>query len=146
VSRPFVPAAFEPPRTLVTEAFELEPLGPEHNESDYDAWTSSIEHIRASPGYGDRSWPKPMTLDENLRDLEMHAGHFAERRGFTYTVLDPQTRHVIGCVYIYPDEIADASVRSWVRATHAELDQPLRRVVADWLDHEWPFEHVDYAR
>jgi hypothetical protein len=30
----FVPDDFEPPRRLVAEAFELEPLGPEHNESD----------------------------------------------------------------------------------------------------------------
>ena len=30
-----------------------------------------------------------MTLAENLADLEMHARHFADRRGFTYTVLDP---------------------------------------------------------
>ena len=34
---PFVPDEFEPPYTLVTEAFVLEPLGPEHNEQDYDA-------------------------------------------------------------------------------------------------------------
>jgi hypothetical protein len=130
----------------VTEVFELEPLGPEHNEQDYDAWTSSMEHIRSSPGFEDWSWPQPMTLDENLRDLEMHARHFAERHGFTYTVLDPPTRVVIGCVYIYPHEQADASVRSWVRATHAELDQPLRRVVSEWLHDAWPFEHVAYAK
>jgi hypothetical protein len=141
----FVPDDFDPPRSLVTEAFVLEPLGPEHNEQDYDAWSSSIAHIRASPGYDGRSWPREMTLEENLRDLQMHTAHFAERSGFTYTVLDPHTRAVIGCVYIYPDERVDASVRSWVRATHAELDGPLRRVVFAWLAHDWPFEHVDYA-
>ena len=142
---PFVPDEFEPPYTLVTEAFVLEPLGPEHNEQDYDAWSSSIDHIRATPGYDGSSWPREMTLDENLRDLKLHADHFAERSGFTYTVLDPQTRTVIGCVYVYPDEYADASVRSWVRATHAELDGPLRRAVCVWLADAWPFEHVDYA-
>jgi hypothetical protein len=141
----FVPEGFEPPRTLVTEAFVLEPLGPEHNERDYDAWTSSIQHIRASPGYEGRSWPRELTLDENLRDLQRHADHFAERSGFTYTVLDPQTRAVIGCVYIYPGEDADASARSWVRASHAELDAPLRRAVRRWLDEAWPFERVEYA-
>ena len=141
----FVPDDFDPPRTLVTEVFVLEPLGPEHNEQDYDAWSSSIEHIRASPGYEGRSWPREMTLDDNLRDLQMHADHFAEGSGFTYTVLDPHSRTVIGCVYIYPDEHADASVRSWVRATHAELDAPLRRAVSAWLAHDWPFEDVDYA-
>jgi hypothetical protein len=29
----------------------LEPLGPEHNEQDYDAWTSSMEHIAETPGF-----------------------------------------------------------------------------------------------
>ena len=98
----FVPADFEPPAGLVTERFVLEPLGPEHNESDHEAWSSSIEHIRATPGFDDR-WPRPMTLEENLDDLERHARDFADRTGFTYTVLDPATRAVIGCVYIYPD-------------------------------------------
>jgi len=35
----------------------------------------------------------------NLGDLERHARDFAERRGFTYTVLG--AGEVIGCVYIY---------------------------------------------
>ena len=43
-----------------------------------------------------------MSLAENLRDLERHAQDFAERRGFTYTVLSTGTGEVIGCVYIYP--------------------------------------------
>ena len=44
-----------------------------------------------------------MSLDENLVDLERHARDFAERGGFTYSVLDPEG-DVIGCVYIYPAE------------------------------------------
>ena len=79
--------------------FLLEPLGPEHNEDDHEAWSSSIEHIRATPGFLDSRWPHPMTLDENRADLERHARDFAQRSGFTYTVLDPADRDVIGCVY-----------------------------------------------
>ena len=29
------------------------------------------------------------------------------RRGFTYTVLDPESRDVIGCLYIYPSKDED---------------------------------------
>ncbi len=87
----FVAEAFEPPRGLATDLFTLEPLGPEHNERDHAAWSSSIEHILASPGYGpDSSWPHEMSLDENLADLDRHARDFAERSGFTYSVLDPE--------------------------------------------------------
>ncbi len=67
--------------------------------------------------------------------------------GFTYTVLDPASRDVIGCVYIYPlpdgDDVARA--RSWVRASHAQLDTPLWRVVSEWLASDWPFASVEYA-
>ena len=33
---PFVPVGFEPPTSLQTEQFRLEPLGPQHNEADLD--------------------------------------------------------------------------------------------------------------
>lgn len=75
---------------------------PQHNEPDYAAWTASIDHIRVTPGFSGRSWPREMSLDDNLRDLERHARDFAGRRGFTYTVLGAGTGDVIGCVYIYP--------------------------------------------
>jgi hypothetical protein len=90
-----------------------------------------------------------MTQEENLGDLVDHARDFASRTGFTYTVLVPDEADdtVIGCVYIYPSKQAgyDASVRSWVWVTDAELDPVLYRAVGDWLDVAWPFERVDYA-
>jgi hypothetical protein len=143
----FVPDDFQPPLALVADDVVLEPLGPEHNEDDHEAWSSSIEHIRATPGFEDQRWPRPMTLDENRADLERHARDFAERSGFTYTVLDPANRGVIGCVYIYPDRQGadDAAVTSWVRATHAGSDAALREVVSRWLSETWPFERVSYA-
>jgi hypothetical protein len=145
--RPFVPSGFVVPRALATDRFRLEPLGPQHNEADYDAWTSSVEHIHATPGWETSSWPDGRSSEDNLRDLERHARDFESRTGFTYTVLDPATSGVLGCVYVYPDKSGqcDASVLSWVRASRAELDVPLWRAVTDWLAAEWPFERVAYA-
>jgi RimJ/RimL family protein N-acetyltransferase len=145
--RPFVPPGFEAPRHLETAAFRLEPLGPEHNERDYAAWTSSLEHIHATPGWEQSSWPREMTLEENRGDLERHAEDFRARRGFTYTVLEPDGDDVVGCVYIYPvpDTQHEARVLSWVRASHADLDVSLWQAVSAWLRSEWPFERVDYA-
>jgi hypothetical protein len=144
----FVPDEFSVPEALIDERFRLEPLGPEHNAADHAAWTSSIEHIRATPGWDDRDWPPPegMSAEENLRDLERHAADFAARRGFTYTVLAPDG-DVMGCVYIYPanDGRHDARVRSWVSAAAAELDAPLYAAVSRWLAEQWPFERPDYA-
>jgi hypothetical protein len=143
----FVPPDFDVPLGIETPEFVLEPLGPEHNDRDYAAWTSSLEHVRATPGFAGGSWPHEMTADENRADLERHAEDFRTRKGFTYTVLDPESRDVIGCVYIYParDTDHDASVLSWVRVSHAQLDAPLWRAVSDWLAADWPFASVRYA-
>ena len=143
----FVPRDFAVPTRLETELFTLEPLGPQHNERDYDAWTSSMEHIHASPGWHDGTWPHTMTIDENRRDLERHADDFVKRTGFTYTVLDRPSADIVGCVYIYParDREHDARVLSWVRASRADLDVPLWRDVGAWIAAEWPFRSVEYA-
>lgn len=143
----FVPLGFAPPTTLVTDRFRLEPLGPQHNEKDHAAWTSSIEHIRSTPGYPDGDWPPldGMTLEENLADLRRHADDFARRAGFTFTVLDPRDDDVIGCVYLYPSRAPewDVEVQSWVRADRAELDGALADAVAGWLAADWPWTRVD---
>ena len=147
VEEPFVPSGFVVPLALATDQFRLEPLGPQHNDSDYEAWSSSVEHIHMTPGWETSTWPDDRSVVDNLRDLQAHAADFEKRAGFTYTVLDPATGDVIGCVYIYPEESEqhDARVRSWVRASRPELDVQLWRAVTDWLADEWPFERVAYA-
>jgi hypothetical protein len=143
-----VPDDFEVPVRFETEWFVLEPLGPEHNDRDHDAWSSSIDHIHATPGFAGRRWPHPMSLAENLADLEHHRAEFDTRAAFAYSVLDPQTDAVIGCVYVDSDEAQDGgvTVRSWVRVTHADLDEPLREAVVDWLERDWPLASVSSAR
>jgi hypothetical protein len=145
----FVPEEFDPPGQYVQREFHLVPLGVEHNDSDHAAWTSSIAHIRATPGFEASAWPplEGMSLDANRADLEGHARDFADRTGFTYTVLRPGTEEVIGCLYIYPakDGEHDARVKSWVRSDVAELDATLHAAVSRWLAERWPFQRVLYA-
>jgi RimJ/RimL family protein N-acetyltransferase len=143
----FVPADFAVPTRLEADEFMLEPLGPQHNESDYAAWSSSQAHIHATPGWEKSRWPDDRDIEANRADLERHANDFRNRDGFTYTVLEPLQGDVIGCVYIYParDADHDALVLSWVRADVAELDLVLWRAVSDWLAADWPFRAVDYA-
>ena len=143
----FVPPGFRPPTALATGQFRLEPLGPQHNHADHAAWTSSIDHIRSTPGYPAGNWPPPggMTLEQNLSDLRRHADDFARAVGFTFTVLDPHDNDVIGCVYLYPStsEACDVRVQSWVRADRDALDVPLADAVAQWLAADWPWERLD---
>ena len=151
----FVPVDFVVPGGLTAEGFRLVPLGPEHNAADYAAWTASIGHIQATPGFAGTGWPHEMSLADNLHDLERHAQDFAERRGFTYTVLSASTGEVIGCVYIYPPRGESpghpgageqrAAVSSWVRADRAALDPVLYHAVREWLERDWPFHSIEYA-
>jgi hypothetical protein len=140
---PLVDDAFVVPLTFEGPGFRLEPLGPDHNERDHDAWMSSIDHIRQTPDFPDGRWPTPMTLDANLADLERHARDFEQRRGFTYSILDGDD--IIGCLYIYPSQTADAAVSSWVRASRAEMDAITWRAISTWLDTDWPFTTVKYG-
>jgi hypothetical protein len=145
---PLVPADFAVPAGLRSELFVLEPLGVEHNESDHAAWTSSVQHIRQTPGFADWAWPPDtMSLGQNAADLEKHARDFANRSGFTYTVLEPASGDVIGCLYMYPPrrEGYDVDVHSWVRADRADLDKPLYDEISQWLADSWPFARPDYA-
>lgn len=140
----FVPPDFKVPAGLARGDLKLVPLGPEHNQRDYHAWTSSITHIRNTPGFIDSSWPYPMSLDDNLDDLRQHADDFRRRVGFTYTVKVGDD--LVGCVYIYPAERRGwARVRSWVRHDRADLDRVLYAMVREWLESEWPFEGFEYS-
>ena len=142
---PFVPADFVVPTEFTGPGFHLEPLGPEHNDRDYEAWTSSIEHIRSTPGFPDPDddWPYPMSLEDNMSDMVMHARHFEERRGFTYSILDGDD--VIGCVYIYPatNPAYQAEVSSWVTADRAAMDRVVWETLSEWLE-TWPFDSFTY--
>jgi hypothetical protein len=153
---PFVPADFAVPVAHRVGRFHLEPLGPRHNAADHAAWSTSIGHIHATPGFeldewdGDE-WPFEMTLEENLADLCRHAEEFARREAFAYTVLavgprGEPTDEVMGCVYVDPDADgpADAKVRSWVRHDLADLDDELAGAVRDWISGEWPFASVRF--
>ena len=154
MSTDFVPEGFTPPDGLVAEAFVLEPLGPQHNEADHAAWMSSIEHIHASPGFSDDfdddpdPWPRPMSLEQNLSDLEQHAQDFQDRVGIH--VHGARSRGSRRDRLRLPLSVAPRrrgrAARSWVRRSRAELDEPLRRAVRAWLGGpEWPFERIDYA-
>ncbi|MEA2023047.1 MAG: N-acetyltransferase [Actinomycetota bacterium] len=146
MSHAFVPEGFEAPTGFDGPGFHLEPLGPQHNERDHEAWMSSIDHIHATPGFHPpHPWPSPMSLEANLADLEGHAQDFENRVGFTYSILDGDD--VIGCVYIYPSDAPghDASVRSWVRVSRTEMDVVVHRSLSKWIGDSWPFERPEYA-
>jgi RimJ/RimL family protein N-acetyltransferase len=145
---PLVPHDFVVPNRLATELFVLEPLELRHNEADRAAWTSSIEHIRSTPGFAGRAWPHaPVSLRENALSISKHLAHAERRVRFTYAVIEAESGTVIGSVYLYPPRRPghDVDVRSWVSTRYRDLDAPLYSAVRSWLQEAWPFRHPDYA-
>ncbi|UCG40295.1 MAG: N-acetyltransferase [Acidimicrobiia bacterium] len=143
MTEPIVPHDFPVPRSFDGTGYHLEALGPIHNERDHAAWMGSIEHIRSTLGFPMADgWPYPMSLDDNLSDLEGHLVEFEDRTAFAYSVLDDD--EVIGCVYVTPDPDSARGVglRSWVVETRADLDEVVRDEVTEWLVAAWPFPTV----
>lgn len=89
---------------------------------------------------------EPLTLEQNLVDLGWHQKEFQTRRSFAFTVVSPDESSCLGCVYIYPDDTADARVYLWVRRQAWEdgLDPILERAIRAWIGEAWPFETVVY--
>jgi hypothetical protein len=139
---------FVVPRSHECAAFRLEPLGTRHAAIDHATWTASIEHIRATPGFADRTWPSSVvSQEENAASIRRHERDFEERCGFAYAVLAVETDDYLGCVYFYPPRTRafDVDVRSWVKAEAAWLDKPLHDCVRAWLADRWPWQAPDYA-
>lgn len=155
----FYPAHGPLPEELRTDAFVLRPPRATDNPLDYEAVMATQESLRRLRD-GDR--PRPgFTPEENLADLEGHEADFRDRRGFTYTVLDPAGTRCLGCVYVYPllrvlrgagasDEVIartgdhEAVAWYWMRpdAVAADLDRRLLSELLRWLRLNFAFSRV----
>lgn len=120
-----------------TDQLRFEVLGPEHNEADHAAWTASIDHIRASPGWASSPWPRePEPPELNALDLARRRARHEAGVEYAWAVLDRETGEYVGAVYVTPSS-QGPTLRSWVRADRAALDRPLRAHLAGWVA-SWP--------
>lgn len=93
---PFVPQNFKVPAKLETGEFRLRMLTVNDVVKDFDAVTTSAEHLKTLwPG---GIWPEGLTLEQNLIDLGWHQKEFQTRRSFAYTVVALSETMVKGCV------------------------------------------------
>ena len=139
----FVPESFEPPRSVDTGDFVLKPLGPELAEIDYEAYMSSIDHLRATFSRSS-SWPREnLTMADAFVDMETEKQRFDARTSFAYAVLSPDETIELGCVYVYPSDRSgfDASIRLWVTQEQFDLgfDDELFAWTKIWIADDWPF-------
>jgi hypothetical protein len=143
----FVPETFQPPASYETANYRLVPLGPALAKHDYEAYMSSIEHLRSTFGGG--RWPSAgITMADAIKDVEGEEARSKARHSFTYAVLTKDGSKELGCVYIKPSRKAgyDAQVTLWV--TKAEFDKGfdavLYRDTKAWIAKAWPFQKVAY--
>lgn len=145
----FVPRDFSVPVLHQARNFKLVPLGPALAQHDYDAYMSSIDHLRATFSSG--GWPhKNLTMADALKDVEGEIARFHGRESFTYAVLTPDGGRELGCVYIRPSRKVgyDAQVALWVTADqfHAGFENQLIPEVKQWLAASWPFKAVAFPK
>lgn len=144
-----VPPGFQVPETYQGAGYKLAPLGPEVVRQDYEAYMSSIDHLRKNFGSG--KWPYPgITMADARKDVEGELQRFKARTSFAYAVLTPDGSAELGCFYLRPSKKPgfDASASLWV--TKGQFDKGfedvLRRDMRRWVAEKWPFRNVEWDR
>ena len=142
----FVPSGFIVPEKLETEEFRLRMLSIDDVEKDFEAVTSSSDHL--SKVWPETGWPNGLTLRQNLIDLGWHEKEFQNRTSFAYTLVTLDESKILGCVYFFPSRKIsyDVEIFMWVRASELAkgLDQRLFDTVQSWTASEWPFKNPAY--
>jgi hypothetical protein len=143
----WLPDSFTPPAEHAWGAYKMTPLGPGLERLDYEAYMSSIEHLRSTFGSG--RWPhEKITMEDALKDVQGEQERFRARKAFTYAVLTKDGTRELGCVYIRPSAKRgyDAQVVMWVTKEQFDkgFDAALFAEVKRWLAAQWPFQSVAY--
>ncbi len=144
---------FMPPTMLDTELLHLEPLAPRHTERDHAAFYPSRERLRVEMQWG--GWPRDgMSLEANREDLARHWSEFEHREAYAYTVLTPDTKTCVGCIYINPIpsqlELPEGTPKPisvlsfWVtdEVLDAGFERHLLESLLEWFEDEWPYDAV----
>lgn len=141
-----LPKAFEPPKELQLGVFQLEALGPQHNERDYEAWYSSREQLKGV--FGPRNgWPgEVLSLEQNLEDLKRDYQEFVDKMTFRYAILNLDKTSYDGCLYIRPTSAAgyDCRVDLWLKNSKRDLEMLFLPLLREWFAKDWHFTNVAY--
>jgi hypothetical protein len=146
-SRPLVPDGFVVPERLEGDGFHLRMLTIHDLVKDYEAVMTSVDRLVGFMDPDD-DWPLGLTLEEDLIDLGWHQREFTRRASFAYTVMAPDERACLGCVYLLPTGAPDYDAQAfyWVRTSEVArgLDERLGAALRAWLTEGWPFDRVAF--
>ena len=125
----FYPSNAPVPEQLQTQEFLLRPIRASDSALDYDAVMASEELLRRRTG---GKWPHiGFNAQANRADLEQRIVEFRDRRGFTYTLLDPTEGRCLGCVSIEP--LQDGLRRTGATAEYVNSVGPYQALVSFWV-------------
>lgn len=121
-----------PPRSASLRGFALTPLTPAEVDEDYAAVMGAEPVLTGMFG----SWPKGMTLTENLYDLAWHDREFDAGRSFSWIVRKKAGLY-IGCAYLFPEMGRRGAANGFIWLIEmpervALLDQ-LQTELTDWF-------------
>ena len=135
------------PERLEGDGFHLRPLTIHDLVKDFDAVMTSADRLVGGMDPAD-TWPRGLTLEEDLIDLAWHQREFTLRHSFAYTVMSPDEAACLGCAYLYPTgaEGYDAVAFYWVRTSEVDggLEARLGAALRTWLAGRWPFARVAF--
>ena len=141
-----VPTKFEQPQFIIRK------LCFSDADLDYKAVMSSIEIIKRTRG-GD--WPSTsLSFEDDQIDLAWHQREFENKTSFAYTLVTPDEKECLGCLYLYPpgyrneeSKDGDVDVSFWVtqKAYDDGLYDTLYKTLTEWLKSTWPFKKVVYT-
>lgn len=143
----FVSADYVVPKEWKTSRYKLAPLSPAIVREDYEAYMSSIEHLRQT--FSDGKWPSPgITMEEAMKDMQNEESRFVARKSFAYGVLTLDGKKELGSVYVRPSRKQgyDAVVTMWVTKEMFDrgFETQLYQDVKKWVATAWPFHKVAY--
>jgi hypothetical protein len=143
--RKLVPDDFEVPERVEGGDFVVVPLERSLLALDYEAYMSSIAHLRDTYSADDpERWPEGVTPDLAFVDLAWCEYERAHRSTFAYAVLDSAETRERGCVYVFPchKQGYDAECRCWVRESELAdgFDSALEDWFRGWIETAWPFD------
>lgn len=149
---PLVPASFEVPRLVETQSFDLVPLEWRHAFRDFEAYSSSVEHLQStfdlntgSLRIGPEKWPAKVDLDTAFIDAAWSQfENFFLHSSFTFSAVDKTHTRQLGCGYIsWSNKVGyHVECQTWVRADclSAGFDDSFYNWFRNWVEQSWPFD------
>ena len=101
------------PRAAEIGPFRLTALSPAEVDEDFAVVTESSGVLLGL--FGD-TWPRDLTLEENLSDLVRHDQEFAAKKAFSWIIRSSKGEY-LGCAYLYPTlgRQGEGRVYTWIR-------------------------------